>query len=225
MSQPSGGNDERQETNGYPPGVPSPFHPDELFTSRSERGWVELLAAVLDALDLGVVAVRPHRHRATHAVVLANAEARCLLGMTTAGVGGNGLPAAICRWLRLAGRRQPTPLTLRVQDRRVRVRRASHLPAATGGGWVLVVESLPVVAPASVEVLRRLHGLTPTQAVVLRALLAGASDKEIGQELGSSVSAVKKHVVAIRARVGAGSRLETVAIVGASLRARGSGRE
>jgi DNA-binding NarL/FixJ family response regulator len=53
-------------------------------------------------------------------------------------------------------------------------------------------------------------GLTPRQSEVLRLLIDGQSNKQIGRELGLSESTVKSHLASIYERLGVASRTQAV---------------
>ena len=83
----------------------------------------------------------------------------------------------------------------------------------------------PDRAPAGVQAsLRRLYGLTPTEADVAERLLAGRSIEEIGNELGRSVNTSRTHLKRVLAKTGARSQADLVRLLlrgPAGLRAQG----
>ena len=77
----------------------------------------------------------------------------------------------------------------------------------TLGSWI--TEQLAVVTPE----MRRTVGLTPRQRDVIRLVARGASDKQIGRELGITTATAQKHVTNVLKRLGAPNRAAAVAQV------------
>jgi len=75
------------------------------------------------------------------------------------------------------------------------------------GRWI--TDQLAVVTPE----MRRTVGLTPRQRDVIRLVARGASDKQIGRELGITTATAQKHVTNVLKRLGAPNRAAAVAQV------------
>lgn len=60
------------------------------------------------------------------------------------------------------------------------------------------------------EGLRRLYGLTPTEAKVARAISGGRSPKEIAGDLAVELSTVRSHLRAVHIKLGAASQADLV---------------
>ena len=95
---------------------------------------------------------------------------------------------------------------------------AAAAVAAHAGLYALTSDQLQAL-PDAADHERRVHEysiveerLTPREVEVLRMMADGASNKEIGAELGISNNTAKYHVAQVLAKLGAGSRAEAVRV-------------
>lgn len=82
------------------------------------------------------------------------------------------------------------------------------VPLEAQGGWpqaMVVFGRRQVADTLAVGFFSRLHGLTPAEESVLRALCRGRKPAEITQDQGVAISTIRTHVNAIRVKTGAGS--------------------
>jgi two-component system nitrate/nitrite response regulator NarL len=90
---------------------------------------------------------------------------------------------------------------------------SSAVRIVADGGTYLPTDVLKAgLPPADVQAEGAVERLTPRQQEVLVRLTAGASNKEIGRDLGLSEITVKLHVRAIFKKIGARNRAEATAV-------------
>lgn len=82
------------------------------------------------------------------------------------------------------------------------------VPLPTEGTWpqaLIVFGRRQAADTLAAGYFARLHGLTPTEESVLRALCSGRKPTDIAKDQGVAISTIRTHVNAIRVKTGAGS--------------------
>jgi DNA-binding CsgD family transcriptional regulator/PAS domain-containing protein len=159
----------------------------------------ELLAEAdgLRILDGRLSAMRP---RDAEALRKAVAEALHLSGAVTE------ITSGFIEIARQSGRR---PYTLMVAPLRLE---ASPLTSKRPAVIVFVTD--PDRTTVGIQaILRRLYGLTQSEAEVTQRLLQGCALREIGEELGTSVNTTRTHLKRVLAKTGARSQSELVGLL------------
>jgi DNA-binding CsgD family transcriptional regulator len=183
------------------------------------------LAAALDRLAFGVLLAAPGG-----AVLFANAAARELLGEQRGLALRGGRLQAVDHHLqeRLDGvltgasTRPAEPergLALRVPGPDGKALEVTVVPTATPwasrheGGALVLLSHAASGHPAPAEVLRDLYGLTPAEARVAQALLAGQGVPEAAAALGCRPSTVRAHLKNLYTKLGTTRRADLVRLL------------
>ncbi len=172
----------------------------------------ELLAEVMEHLDLGVIALDGALKR----VRFANRDGEAAL----AALGGSArrppepLQAAARRCLRDLANGWAHAVEVRARDgRRLRVRAR---PADEGRDLVVATVAPPPPPGVPLRALvRRRFGLSPREAELVQWVCAGLSNDEIAQRSHLTVGTVKQYLHAVFVSFGVGNRTQLVARVNA----------
>lgn len=172
----------------------------------------ELGASLFDAIDVGVLLVRPDL-RLTSMSDAAKRIAGERLSFDVAGrlrLPGEDAQAALKA---MCGRRYEGPQSLRFAEADlmltlVRISRGGVIDLFDDCGVVVIVQAWGGGRRPDPEALRRRYGLTPAEARVLDGVMRGRTIDELARSAGRSRETIRSQLKSVYAKTGAGGRID-----------------